>query len=217
MFSSSRCRSIQCCIHFISVIIVVTVFVAFAPVVHAQAKKDLVDLNSASEKELTELKGVGTATAKKIIAGRPYKSVDELSKAGLSSKKIDEVKPFVTVGGAAPGTVTPQPPIQKAAPAAPGPPKESAQTPATPKPPGTPPTKAAAGARAAPAAKLAPGEKVNINTAAKEKLEALPGIGPAKAQAIIDGRPYSKPEDILKVKGIKEGTYKKIKDLIIVQ
>ena len=30
---------------------------------------------------------------------------------------------------------------------------------------------------------------------------ALPGIGDKKAQAIIDGRPYQKPEDIMKVKG----------------
>jgi competence protein ComEA len=60
------------------------------------------------------------------------------------------------------------------------------------------------------------GEKVNINTASKEQLEALPGIGPVKAQAIIDNRPYNSPEDIKKVKGIKEGTYDQIRDQITV-
>jgi competence protein ComEA len=59
--------------------------------------------------------------------------------------------------------------------------------------------------------------RVNLNTASKEQLEALPGIGPVKAQAIIDNRPYSKPEDVMKVSGIKEGTYDKIRDQITVR
>ena len=46
---------------------------------------------------------------------------------------------------------------------------------------------------------------------------ALPGIGPAKAQAIIDGRPYKTTEDIMKVKGIKQRLYDKIKGFITVQ
>ncbi len=69
---------------------------------YAQGKKDLVNLNTASEKELEALKGVGPATAKKIIENRPYKSVDELSKAGVSAKTIQDIKPFVTVGRTAP-------------------------------------------------------------------------------------------------------------------
>jgi competence protein ComEA len=38
-----------------------------------------------------------------------------------------------------------------------------------------------------------------------------------KAQAIIDGRPYEKIEDIMKVNGIKQGEVNKIKDLITVK
>src|SRR5438270_9775416 len=61
---------------------------------------------------------------------------------------------------------------------------------------------------------------VNINTASKEELDALPEIGPVKAQAIIDYRnangPFKTPEDVMKVSGIKEGTYAKIKGLISV-
>jgi len=60
-----------------------------------------VDLNTASEKELDSLPGVGLTTAKKIIAGRPYASVDELSKAGLSASVIKKITPLVTVAGGA--------------------------------------------------------------------------------------------------------------------
>ncbi len=87
------------------------------------------------------------------------------------------------------------------------------------------PTQAPAAPAAAPAkapsakaqaAKLAPGQKININTATEEQLDMLPGIGPVKAQAVIEGRPYKKIEDIKKVKGIKEGEFNKIKDVITV-
>lgn len=59
-----------------------------------------VDLNTASEKELDSLPGVGPATAKKIIAGRPYSSVDDLSKAGVSAREIAKITPLVKVSGA---------------------------------------------------------------------------------------------------------------------
>ena len=191
--------------YFVAIVFAFTLVLGTS-LVYGQAQKALVDLNSASDKELEAIKGIGPATAKKIIAGRPYKSVDELSKAGLSAKQIDAVKPFVTVGAAAPAAAAPAAPAAKAAPAPPAAPPAAAVTKAP-----------AAKAPASAAAKLAPGQKVNINKAPKEMLDALPGIGPVKAQAIIDGRPYEKPEDIMKVKGIKQGEFNKIKDIITVK
>jgi len=67
------------------------------------------------------------------------------------------------------------------------------------------------------APKLAPGQRVNLNTASQKELEKIPGIGRVKAQAIIKGRPYKSPEDIMKIKGIKKGTYQKIKEYITVK
>lgn len=58
-----------------------------------------VDLNTASEKDLESLPGVGAATAKKIVAGRPYSSVADLSKAGVSASTIKKITPLVTASG----------------------------------------------------------------------------------------------------------------------
>lgn len=58
-------------------------------------------------------------------------------------------------------------------------------------------------------------EKLDINTAGKEQLQELPGIGPATAQKIVDGRPYRAKNDLVKRKIISQAEYQKITDQII--
>lgn len=61
---------------------------------------------------------------------------------------------------------------------------------------------------------------LNLNTATKDELVALPGIGPAKAQAIIEYRnqygPFKSVDEIRKVKGIGEKLFVQIKPEIAV-
>lgn len=58
-------------------------------------------------------------------------------------------------------------------------------------------------------------EKLDINTATEQQLSALPGIGEARAQAIIKGRPYKAKDELLKNKTIPQSVYDKIKEVII--
>jgi competence protein ComEA len=136
-----------------------------------QAVGGPVDLNTADKAALEALPGVGPAVADRIIAARPFKTVDDLKNVkGIGDARFAALKDMVVVGE-----------------------EEVVAHP-----------------------KLQPGQTININTASQDQLESLLGIGPVKAQAIIAGRPYAKIEDIMKVRGIKEKTFAKIKDYIVV-
>ena len=62
--------------------------------------------------------------------------------------------------------------------------------------------------------------KVNINTAGKDELMTLTGIGEAKAQSILDYREehgkFGSIEDLMLIEGIKEGVFNKIKEDITI-
>ena len=56
---------------------------------------------------------------------------------------------------------------------------------------------------------------LDINSATKQELTALPGIGDAYSQKIIDGRPYARKDQLVSKNIVPKATYEKIKDQII--
>jgi competence ComEA-like helix-hairpin-helix protein len=92
----------------VTLLIVLSSFAAQAEK-HPPAKP--IDLNLANVKELQELPGVGPVTAQRIIdlrenSGRFHRVEDLLAVRGISQKKLDALRPYVTVA-ATPSTASP--------------------------------------------------------------------------------------------------------------
>ena len=67
-------------------------------VTKAKSPQGLVDINTASEKELQSIKGIGPVLAERIIAGRPYRTVDDLLKVkGIGPKILETIRPYFLI------------------------------------------------------------------------------------------------------------------------
>lgn len=59
-----------------------------------------------------------------------------------------------------------------------------------------------------------PGERVSLNSATPEQLDALPGVGPVLAGRIVLNRPYGELEDVMRVPGIGPATFERLRPLV---
>ena len=68
-------------------------------VTKAKSPQGSLDLNTATERELQFIRGIGPVLAERIIAGRPYKTVDDLLKVkGIGPKRLEKIRAYVVVG-----------------------------------------------------------------------------------------------------------------------
>ena len=230
------------------------------PMVEVKALPTPVDVNVASVDQLESLPGVGAVLAREIVAARPLSGYDDLGKLkGIGPEKLDALKGRVKFGELSVAVAKAKTKeVAEAAKEKMAKVEEKAATAVTKvaekakdtmtkaeaktkematkaeaktkevatkveektKEKAAEAKEKAAEAKEKILAKIAAGTKVNINTANFETLDALPGIGPVKAQAILDaraGKKFEKIEDIMTVKGIKDGEFAKIKDMITVK
>lgn len=205
-----------------------------------------IDLNTATKEELITLPGVGPATADAIIAARPFKKAQELKDVpGIGDARWGDIRSRVTVKEAKaatkrerkeePRTTKSERTTRRTSEPAGAPPVASEGSERTPRTeplfprhdrsildqpknrPTPPPAEQRRIEPREPQREPIAGEPVNLNTATQAELEDLLGIGPVKAQAIIENRPYRSIEEVMEVRGIKDGTFEQIRDRITVR
>ncbi|MGD2121167.1 MAG: helix-hairpin-helix domain-containing protein [Gemmatimonadota bacterium] len=167
---------------------------------------ETLDPNRSEEEDLDRLPGVGPATAEAIIQVRRNqgwfrRAEDLLEVPGIGPATLEKIRPFLDLTGGTPlgsqgyanrrGNLSPPSPAQSL--------------------PQTVSRDSGLSATRPP--------RVDLNRADVRELETLPGIGPALAQRIVEDRRstglFSKPEDLLRVRGIGPATLERIRNLIL--
>jgi competence protein ComEA len=59
------------------------------------------------------------------------------------------------------------------------------------------------------------GRPIDLNSATEDELKTLPGIGPATARRMIEGRPYGTDDDLLRVKGVSRTRLSEISPFLV--
>ncbi len=153
-----------------------------------------IDADRAAAPELARLPRIGLALAKSIVADReahgPFGSLEGLDRVpGIGPGLIVAIRDKVAFSGGAAGSRT----SGAAIPPNPG---ASGPAPSAPRPPG-------------------PTTPLNLNTATTSELDALPGIGPARARSIIEFRErhgsFSRVDDLGRVPGLGPAAVAKLR------
>lgn len=148
---------------------------------------ELININEAIQSKLESLPGIGPAYAIRIIAGRPYASIEDLLEVkGIGPATLQDLAPFITCVETE-LRVEPADEIEDE--------DEIINI----------------------IEDESESEPININEASQSELESLPGIGPTYAMRIVDNRPYTDLEDLLEVKGIGPATLEKIRSFVRVE